>query len=396
MSWTAPADIEQQLRRLWDRGRLLAVLVGGESVFPRRLKLVRPTSRELAERFQAVRDWIADLDRGAGHYRVVMRTVNHRTLGQNSVPAEVWVDTLDDALVLLGREREAERFAAVVELTRTRQERLLPWLAKRPLKGLESADEWERLLDIVDWMLCHQRPGIYLRQVDIPGVHSKFIEQRRGVLTELLDLVMPGDAVDESGRGVNGFCRRYGFREKPVRIRFRMLDPRYGLEGGGTDQDITVTSDAFSGLEPVSANIFITENEINFLAFPAVAESMVVFGGGYGFEMLADVRWLRRKNIYYWGDIDTHGFAILDQLRLYFPAAASFLMDRTTLLAHRKYWGREEKPIVRELPRLTDEERELYGNLCSERFGRKLRLEQERVGYRWVGDKLAELKLTNR
>ena len=35
------------------------------------------------------------------------------------------------------------------------------------------------------------RPNIYLRQVDLPGLHTKFIEAHRGVLAELLDLALP-------------------------------------------------------------------------------------------------------------------------------------------------------------------------------------------------------------
>ena len=43
---------------------------------------------------------------------------------------------------------------------------------------------------------------------------------------------------------------------------------------------------------------------------------MVIFGAGYGFEMLAGADWwLQVVGFIYWGDIDTHGFAILDQLR---------------------------------------------------------------------------------
>ena len=36
-----------------------------------------------------------------------------------------------------------------------------------------------RLLDVVTWLRAHPRPGIYLRQVDLPGIHSKFIERHK-------------------------------------------------------------------------------------------------------------------------------------------------------------------------------------------------------------------------
>jgi hypothetical protein len=91
----------------------------------------------------------------------------------------------------------------------------------------------------------------------------------------------------------------------------------------------------------------------------------------------------------YWGDIDTHGFAILNQLRGYFPSASSFLMDRETLLAHRLHWGEEPEPARYDLPRLGPEEVSLYTELRFDRHQLRLRLEQERIGYGWLCDRLA-------
>jgi hypothetical protein len=388
MTWTTSADLRAQVRKLWERGSLLAGLAGGAELFPRRLSLKGPTSRELAERFAEVRDWIARLDGEAKFFRMVWRSVNHRILGENRVPDEVWIDSLEDALGLIGRRRDAERFTAQVALTRERRPELMTWLARRPLRALELADDWARLLDIVTWLRDHPRPGIYLRQVDIPGVHSKFIEGHRAVLGELFDLALAPEAIDPTAGGVGGFCRRYGFRDKPERIRFRLLDPGLALLPTGTDQDLTITHDTFARLDPPVKRVFVTENEINFLAFPPLAASLVVFGAGYGFETLASADWLRDREIHYWGDLDTHGFAILDQLRAHLPHAASFLMDRETLLAHRSHWGVEPRPETRDLVRLTAEENALYDDLRRNRLGDRVRLEQEKIGFDWVVEAL--------
>ena len=178
MNWTSPRDLRAQLQRCWDRGDLLAGMVSGESIFPRRLTLKGPTSVQMSEHFDTVRTWIADL-RTLPYYRIEMRDVRHRVIGANEVPAAVWVDTLDDALGVLGKRREAGRFAALVERTRERQPLLLEWITRKPLKVLELADVWDQLLDVVDWVKMHPRPGVYLRQVDIAGVNSKFIEVHR-------------------------------------------------------------------------------------------------------------------------------------------------------------------------------------------------------------------------
>jgi hypothetical protein len=220
MNWTRPIELRGQVQRLWERGDLLASLVTGEGIFPRQLTLKGPGSQEMTERFDAVRVWIAEL-RAMPHCRVEMREFRHRLFGANALPHAIWIDTFDDALALIGKRRDAMRFQALLECTRTRAPQVLAWLAKRPLRALELADEWPRLLDIVAWLQAHPRPGIYLRQVDIPGVHSKFIESRRGVLSELLDLALPATAIDSSVTGLSQFVRRYGFRDKPQRIRFR-------------------------------------------------------------------------------------------------------------------------------------------------------------------------------
>lgn len=392
MKWTTPTDLQAQVHKLWDRGLLLASVAGGESVFPRRLALKGPDSRALGERFSEVRDWIAGLGANEGLYRIEWRSVNHRVLGANRIPSAIWIDTLEQALGLIGKHRAAERFAGMVERTRETRAELIPWLAKRPLRALALAEEWPQLLAIVDWLSKHPRPEVYLRQVDLPGVHTKLIEGHRTVLAELFDLVLPEEAIDATHTGAFGFCRRYGFLDKPARVRFRMLDPTVRLLPMASDQDITLTQAAFSSLAPPVTTVFITENEINFLAFPNVRDSMVIFGAGYGFANLATVHWLQEKNILYWGDIDTHGFAILNQLRGFFPHTVSFLMDRETLLAHRQFWGSEPQPQTGDLLRLTTEEQALYDQLRQHTWGVSVRLEQEKIGFRYLAAALQKLR----
>lgn len=186
MTWTSPTDLRAQVQKLWDKGDLLSPLVQGGAVPPRRLRFIVPSSTELSERFDEVRVWMKALgcnaqSSEAPRYRIVLREFRHRVLGVNAVPEEVWLDTLDDALALIGKQKDAKRFASMVLLARDRHTALLPWLEKRPLNALALADAWPRLLNVVAWLQAHPRPGIYLRQVNLPGVDSKFMEAHRGV-----------------------------------------------------------------------------------------------------------------------------------------------------------------------------------------------------------------------
>ena len=107
-------------------------------------------------------------------------------------------------------------FRSLLDATQL-QPALLPWLQRQPRRALALAEVWPQLLDVVAWLQAHPRPDIYLRQVDLPGIHSKLIEAQRGVLSELLDLALPAEAINTMASGATQFARRYGFRDKPLR-----------------------------------------------------------------------------------------------------------------------------------------------------------------------------------
>jgi hypothetical protein len=355
---------------------------------PLRLNLKAPSAADLSDRFEAVRDWVRAVAE-TPQVRIEWRDWNHRIQGTQRLPAAVWLDTPQDALAFIGKARQAQRFEALWQQTAAMQPALLAWLSRRPIQALDLAERWERLLAIVAWVQAHPRPGVYLRQVDVPGVDSKFIEAHRGVLTELLDLATPPEAIDTGVSGTAQFARRFGFLDKPVRIRFRLLDRTLpSLPGCQGLPDLTLDAASFAMLALPIERVFVTENETNFLAFPEVAQAIVIFGAGYGWESLARASWLHRCRLHYWGDIDTHGFAILDQLRGYFAHATSFLMDRETLLAHRLHWGEEPEPARHDLSRLTTEEAAVYDDLRFDRHQPSLRLEQERIGFGWLNEHL--------
>ena len=124
------------------------------------------------------------------------RDINHRQLGANTILFAMWFDTADAAPATIGKTRDLHRFRALVDLTGSRCPELTPLLGKRPLDALAEDEVWPRLLDVVEWLRLHPRPGIYLRQVDVAGVHTKLIEQHQRMLGAMLDLVMPESAIN--------------------------------------------------------------------------------------------------------------------------------------------------------------------------------------------------------
>jgi hypothetical protein len=288
------------------------------------------------------------------------------------IPCRAWLEGYDQAWELLGTRGEIRQFTDLAERTKTEFPRLVPWLERRPVKALELVGDWAHLLATVRWIDERQVPGMYLRQVDVPGVDTKFIGRHKGVLAELLDLQLDPDRVSPQAPDFEG---RYGFRRKPAYVRFR------SPAGQGGHTELTVRADEFAAPPPGTGRVYVVENEVTYLAFPLTPGAIVIFGGGYAVQALESLGWLATLDLAYWGDIDTHGFAILNRLRRRFPHARSVLMDRATLLAHDSQWVTEPSPAKADLGLLSPAEQDLYRALVTGVFGPAVRLEQERISF---------------
>lgn len=374
--WTTVEDLRGWAARRWASGALLASVVTGEPAFPLRVRIGGPTTDELSDRLADVRAWVASL-RAVGVGRLEYKESRTRLLGGNQLPAALVFDSIDDAASLVdGAPAQLAAFRDLVAATSARRPELLPLLARRPFDTICAAGVWERLLDVVDWLGEHPNPQRYLRQVDLPGVHTKMIEDHARVLAVLCEAAGPHAVVDPDAFT---FERRFGFRIKPRLVRFRVLDPSLRLSETDIDGDYTLTAADFGRLRLDVHDVFVVENEVSFLAFPSRPSAICVWGAGSGLEHLAMAPWLVPRRVTYWGDVDTHGFAILQQLRAVLPDARSMLMDRPTLEACRDRWGTEDVQVTRDLPLLCTVEKEAYDLLRDQRWGRNLRLEQELI-----------------
>jgi hypothetical protein len=379
-AWATWPDIVAGLRRRWERGDDLAGYLAGRPWQPLGLAVRSPTARESTARFEEAREWSraweAQVRRwpGAG-LRLERRGVGGRLAGANELPARVWVDGYEGLWWALGVGPQVRRLEGLVDQTRGALPELVPWVVGHPLRVLALAEEWARLVATAGWV--RDRPGCdYLRQVDVPGVDTKFIESHRGVLSDLLDVVLDAGRIDD-GVPRSDFVRRYGFRAKPGYVRLRTLGGG-GLVGGFSE--VMVRAQELAVDPPSASTVLVVENEVTFLALPDVADAVAVLGSGYAVGGVGG-QWLAGRDVLYWGDLDTHGFAILDRLRHLVPGARSVLMDRNTLLAHRGQWVREPRPTASRLDRLTAAEAGLYRDLVEGTFGSAVRLEQERISY---------------
>ncbi|MDG4797001.1 Wadjet anti-phage system protein JetD domain-containing protein [Micromonospora sp. WMMD1082] len=383
--WSTFEDVIASLRRRWDRGDFLRHIAQGTPPTPVSVALKGPNVTAIADQFGDVQQWASRWRQTDGStVRVEYRRVGGRLVGTNQLPHKAWIDTPDALWRTLGVRQLVDRYQVLLDLTHSASPAVAQWAMEHPMKVLHHHQDWTRLLDTATWIGRHGNPATYLRQVDVPGVDTKFIETRRGILAEILDRHLPVERV-KIAYPPSAFAERYGMRPKPVLVRIRFLDEH---RRSAPFADITVRADELAATPSPVSTIYVVENETTFLAFPAIEDAAVIHGSGYAVAKLEPLTWLHERNIVYWGDIDTHGFAILNRIREIFPHAHSILMDRKTLLAHRGHWGSEPSPTRRALSQLTAEERSLLGDLLDDIFAPSLRLEQEYIRYSAITDAL--------
>ena len=413
--WTTLAMLRAQSQKAWDSGALLRELLEPGGVYPRRRPLKRPTAATLRSDYAAARAWAAELFGAAGHFSLETAEVGRTTVGSNLLPAAAVFASAEDEIAFVGTAKDAARFRGLAAELTALDAAFRAWALRRPTRLLELGGDALTAARAALWLRDNQDPGVYVRQLSLPGVHTKFVEHHRKVIDEMAaelqacvpvqNAVAEDEALADDGilpevpaepgsllgrttarTPAARFAARHGFLHPPELVRFRALDAELPLLGGA--RDLTVTAGAFSTLNLPVRRVIVTENLVNFLALPALPGSLALYGGGYGFSSLREAGWLRACEVWYWGDLDTHGFRILDQLRDVHPHVVSVLMDEATLLAHRDVWGTEPSPSRAALSRLTTEESALYEALGRDQFGQSVRLEQELIRWDWALDRL--------
>jgi hypothetical protein len=386
-SWTNVDDLITTLRKRWATGRYLSNYAGNVPWVQVELPVKAPSASQLLNQFDEAIRWAEGFQRhshtggGVARFAVTYRTVKGKNLGANSVPARVRIESFEQLCALIGKTRDVHILDAILMQTEVTAPELVPWVVAHPFRAIEHQSIWGDLLATVNWITTNSTEVLYLRQIDVEGLDTKFVDHHRKLLDELLTAVLHEDRID-SAYSAADFARRFRFRPKPTYTRLRLLNPQQAFPKGLSE--MTLRTEELAALEFVADTVFVVENEITYLAFPTVPNSIVIFGSGFSLTTLRDIPWLDSREIVYWGDLDTHGFDILHRLRARFDSVQSIMMDHQTLLAHPRQWVNEPSPTNRTLTNLNDAERALYNDLIEDRYGQAVRLEQERVRFSWL------------
>lgn len=380
--FTDPKTLKQRALKIWQRGDIHRAWLQKQSCFPLEIPLKNIAAKNLLSHYSELQDAITILRRDSQKHGYIIsdKRVSHRQLGEQKVPSLITFKTEAVFLSYLANTSEFIQFQTLTEKSLAQDGLLLDWLIRYPFKVMQYAKVWPQLLKVCAYFDAHPQPDCYIRQLDIKSVDSKFIEQHKNILSELLTQILAESSfqADITGLKNNGFERRYGLRFDQPLIRLRILDKTLAIQGL---TDLSLTLSEFKQLNVAAKTVFIVENKVTMLAFPEHSQAIVIFGLGYAVNLLAGASCLRDRMLYYWGDLDADGLAILARLREYYPQVQSMLMDQRTwdhfvdLVVHVT-----TKSPEKTLQYLTEDESRLYQKLQQE----SLRLEQERISFTYL------------
>ncbi len=305
-------------------------------------------------------------------YSIEYSTVKTKLHGVQDLPSSIVFQSESDYLRFIGKEKVTAKFKEDIARIIESFPELKDWIYKYPRKVIEN--DWDSLLKVCTYFKRTPQPNLYIRELPIK-VHTKFVEANKGVIRELLDILIADNVDLDEKHFESRFHLKY---DEPI-VRFRILDQSISHQFFSDIADISVPISQFKKLVLPVRCVYVVENKTNMLSFPTFEKSIVICGMGFRVDILKEAEWLNEKDIYYWGDLDAQGFQILSEIRTHFKKVESFLMDRETFDKFFESDKGKETNVEKELC-LTPEENQMFQYLKAS----NQRLEQEKIPYEYA------------
>ena len=380
-------DIIHKLSIKWRNKEILRKIFRDEN-FNLEMRVSNLTKNDIYKDLKEISSWVEEIENNSkmnlGYgYEIKYRELHDIGKKVYKFPHYISIISNKDAILLLKKKKDVEKFKLNSKKLIANFPELSDYIYDKPFKIL-NIENIDNIIAVLLWFKNNKNRNFYIRELDIEGVDTKFIENNFPLLKELLPVILIDERIEYS----EDFSQMFGFKRKPNLVRFRILDPeKYILNFS----DISVPIEEFSQWKNSFSKIFIVENEINFLCFPKVENAVILFGSGYKAGLLQKASWLNERDVYYWGDIDTHGFSILSNVRKDIKNVKSFLMTEEILLKHKDMWVIEKEQSKNDGVYLTPEEASVLYKLKKNVYGKNVRLEQERIRYSFLKEYLKEI-----
>lgn len=348
-------------------------------------------SDSYSSKYNTINELIANSKEKIGYgYTLVFDIANTRLYGEQSKIREIRIDSPSDYAKLIGKENEYDNFLkAISQLKKYFLNNNYPlfllekWINQNLdfLTEKREEDYYKSIFLALDWFIRNRNSNLYIREIPL-ALHTKFIEENKKIILSLFAEIT---LLSENEYKTKSFEEILGLKKKPLLVRYRLNSVKYNRD------EIAIPLFNFSRLDKEEdlskiKRVFIIENEIVYLTFPLDEESLIIFGSGFQVKLLESANWLRNKELFYFGDIDEHGFEMLAMFRSVFPNTISFLMDDETYNSFTEYAVKGKEATTLYDVFLTEDERQFLSKL--RKSENKNRLEQERIPLCYIKERL--------
>lgn len=373
-------EIFEKINKFYTSGKVFIDYMENSNLFPLKIKLKQLKQTDIRDNYSNLLQQLTILKKE--NFELEYKEYNFKNIGLQKLPIFVCFENMQNYLEYISKVEEFELFKLTYKKIIYKYPKLKELLIKKHNLVLENMVLWDKIFLVCDFFIENIKLNIYVRELSIKGVDTKFIEKNQKILDTLFVILLKKENINSDIKlsSSYGFEKRYYLKYPMPTLRFRILDKTqtiYGLS------DISVTIDEFKELKLQCKNVFIVENKITTLSFPTLKDSIVIFGSGYGVEVLKNIDWLNSKKLFYWGDIDKDGFAILSQIRGCFNHIESIFMDED-IIKRFIHYSSTDKSVVKELKNLKIDESLIYENLSTNYYGKDFRLEQEKVDFDYI------------
>lgn len=320
------------------------------------------------------------------NFEIIWEETNNRKIGVTKIPKSIQFIDLKFYLKFIQKESEFQILEEDFEKLISIFPELQLWLRVNIKELIPISSSLDKIISILSFFKNHPKPNLYIRELPIEGVDTKFIESNQKNLILLLDQILLKEYINENE---TNFEKRYYLKSKAILIRFRILDKTLNQNFPKEIFDLSIPIEEFQKLNFREETVFITENLINFLAFPKLKNSILILGGGYASSNLKYLKNISEKKIYYWGDMDSHGFQILSNLRFFFPQTQSIFMDKICYEMFQHLATNDNQKISSLPENLNSDEEKLFNYINS--IEKANQLEQEKIPFEYVIEVLKNL-----
>lgn len=253
-------------------------------------------------------------------YSVRMELRRMRAHGEQPLPQRVWFEAREDYLEFLGLRQRWREFMADMEAAEAAAPQFGQWLRAN------SRVVWSRLTPrngrALGMALAafdrNPLPNCFAREIALPGVSGKFIEDAVDLITDVLR-----ENASKAWRAGADCHEQLALRKTSRLLRLLVLD--------GKRMDYGLPQDRFTALPGGCRIVLVVENLRTFLCLPELPGVLAIYGEGRAAQTLGSVPLLAVVPLLYWGDVDPNGFGILNALRGQYPQTRSVMMDDASL-----------------------------------------------------------------